>query len=82
MTVNKAQGSSMDFVVVPMPSGNRGKISREMLNVACSRARRKDGLSIKGNFVAPVAPAINDPVTQELKRLREILHVEFLLNRR
>ena len=26
MTVNKAQGSSMDFVVVPMPSGNRRKI--------------------------------------------------------
>lgn len=77
MTIMKAQGSSLPFVVVCVKrSRNReGKLlprlSRELLYVACSRCTSLQGLFIDGEFEPPRCPGTNDPVTKEMERLRK-----------
>lgn len=66
MTINKAQGSTMIFVVVTITPG----MEREFLYVACSRATSINGLYIVGDFVAPTPPGPDDPVSREMERLR------------
>jgi nucleoside-triphosphatase THEP1 len=69
ITIHKSQGDTYDKVVVHM--GKRA-ISKRMLYVAMSRAKTADGLFIvSNNFTIPKPLKDNDPVTVEMKRLRE-----------
>ena len=71
MTVNKAQGSSLEKVVAFV--GNF--ISREKLYVACSRATSLEGLFIVGRFKPPCSPGKADPVTIEMNELHKSTYV-------
>jgi len=78
MTINKAQGSSLPEVVVSVSrfKTKKGtwtrKLTRELLYVACSRATSLAGLYIDGEFEPPNPPPEDDPVSQEMTRLRDI----------
>jgi hypothetical protein len=72
ITIPKAQGSSIPFVVVSATTSRKKKMTREELYVACSRATSLNGLFIKGKFMPPSAPAPDNPVTLEMERLRSI----------
>lgn len=67
MTIAKAQGSSLPFVVVSFAGS---KLTRSELYVACSRSTSLDGLFIDGEFVPPEPPSGVDIVGDEMQRLR------------
>lgn len=70
MTINKAQGSSLPFVVVEMNKKTK-YMTRERLYVACSRATFKNELFIEGDFIPPNKPKDDDPVTVEIERMKK-----------
>jgi len=74
MTIMKAQGSTLDVVVVSLDVGGSGKrmqkLSRQLLYVGCSRATKLEGLYLDGKFEAPSRPTSTDPVSFEMGRLR------------
>jgi hypothetical protein len=66
MTIHKSQGSSLKAVVVCL----KRKMTRALLYVGCSRSTTITGLFLEGVFEAPEPPPPDDPVTQEMARLR------------
>jgi hypothetical protein len=72
VTIPKAQGSSIPSVVACVSTTRKKKLTREELYVACSRATSLNGLYINGEFVPPVLPGPNNPVTVEMERLRSM----------
>jgi len=72
MTINKSQGSSFEIVATTTKQNALRKsfLTRERLSVACSRATSLGGLFINGEFRPPNPLKENDPVTNELQRMK------------
>lgn len=66
MTIDKSQGTSLPYVVVNINK----KLTTEYLYVACGRATTLSGLYINGVFEPPTK--VNDDVTKEMQRLRNL----------
>jgi hypothetical protein len=67
LTIHKSQGQTYPHVVVHL----KGRLTRQLLYVACSRATCLEGLYLIGTFKSPSPIALDDPLTIELKRQSE-----------
>ena len=73
ITIHKSQGDTYENVVLHL--SNRA-LSKRMLYVALSRAKKAEGLFIiTDNFKPPRPTSENDPVTGEMNRLRQLCNL-------
>jgi hypothetical protein len=77
MTITKSKGSSLPFINVSVDrfrtkAGSlTRKLTRESLDVECSRATSLMGLFIDRTFESPATPGPDDPVSLQMSGLKQ-----------